>query len=86
MSDKQEWQAYYKQNSDAYKMELATFRIHQNGKVVGTGTDSVGDFEINGTYQNHDIKWIKHYVGRHSIFYSGHINSEQTSINGVWSF
>ena len=59
-------------------MEIDTFQINKNGTVVGSGSDTVGDFEINGTFKNHDIKWVKQYIGAHKIFYSGSINEEHT--------
>lgn len=32
------------------------------------------------------MKWVKHYHNAHSIYYMGKINSEHTSIKGVWGF
>ena len=63
-------------------MELRlTFR---GGVLEGEGRDLLGAFVLNGAYDLRDgsCRWTKHYVGRHSVFYSGF--NEGKGIWGGW--
>lgn len=54
------------------------------GEVTGHGTDRVGAFIINGTYDTATgrCEWTKKYLGRHSVAYRG-VNDGH-GIWGVW--
>jgi len=54
------------------------------GEVTGHGTDRVGPFTINGTYDiaTGRCEWTKKYLGRHSVAYRG-VNDGH-GIWGVW--
>ncbi len=56
----------------------------REGTLTGTGSDHVGSFTVDGTYDVRSGKcaWNKQYIGRHSIAYRG-VNEGQ-GIWGVW--
>jgi len=56
------------------------------GVVAGYGTDSVGDFLIQGMYNEttKEIRWDKQYVGAHLIRYQGKLKTDK--IAGDWSY
>ncbi|WP_169974805.1 hypothetical protein [Tautonia rosea] len=63
-------------------MELhLTFR---QGVLSGEGRDRVGLFLVRGRYDLEDgsCRWVKKYVGRHDVFYSGF--NEGKGIWGTW--
>ena len=55
------------------------------GKMTGTGSDRVGNFDVDGKYELSDGKceWIKKYVGKHSVDYRGF--NEGKGIWGTWT-
>jgi hypothetical protein len=78
------WKGFYLQywmpGRHATDMDL-TF---EDGRLTGSGSDRVGQFTIDGTYDlaTGQCRWVKQYVGRHSIEYSG--LNEGRGIWGVW--
>jgi len=56
------------------------------GVVAGYGSDLVGDFLIQGFYDDTSlsISWDKTYIGRHTILYEGKMDKQ--TIKGSWSF
>jgi hypothetical protein len=54
------------------------------GTLRGDGSDWVGPFTMDGSYQLEDGRcwWIKRYTGRHDVSYSGY--NEGKGIWGVW--
>ena len=56
----------------------------RNGTITGEGADGIGLFVIDGRYypQEGECAWIKTYVGRHSVEYTGY--REQKGIWGTW--
>ncbi|HEY2881661.1 MAG TPA: hypothetical protein VGJ15_04495 [Pirellulales bacterium] len=55
-----------------------------NGQLSGAGSDWVGQYTIEGTYDaaTGQCQWIKRYLGRHYVSYRG-VN-EGRGIWGVW--
>lgn len=55
------------------------------GAIRGEGTDYVGPWTIEGRYDaaSGDCQWIKQYLGKHQVAYSG--TSASTGIEGTWS-
>jgi hypothetical protein len=56
----------------------------REGTLTGTGSDHVGPYTIDGTYdvRTGQCAWNKQYVGRHCVAYRG-VNEGQ-GIWGVW--
>lgn len=54
-----------------------------DGVVTGEGTDYVGPWTLVGQYDEANVTWIKQYVGKHSVSYSGNIDGDQ--IKGHWN-
>ena len=67
------------------------------GRLVGTGTDRVGDFTLEGTYGEEGIRFIKRYCSphaKHVVMYAGEYDGEGTYsgvydlgveiMNGTW--
>jgi hypothetical protein len=55
-----------------------------DGRITGDGADSVGVFVIAGGYNSAggDCHWVKTYVGRHAVSYTGF--REGKGIWGTW--
>ena len=55
-----------------------------DGKIKGEGTDYVGPWVSHGDYDvNTGIcSWVKQYIGKHTVTYSGQIG--QNGIMGHW--
>lgn len=55
-----------------------------NGRMWGDGQDKVGKFVIEGRYTLDDGKahWLKTYIGKHFVQYSGY--NEGKGIWGIW--
>jgi hypothetical protein len=56
----------------------------QNGVLTGTGSDRVGPYTVDGTYDpaTGHCEWTKQYLGKHRVAYRG-INDGH-GIWGVW--
>jgi hypothetical protein len=57
----------------------------ENGVMLGTGADQVGLFLIAGRYNDATAtaEWLKHYIGRHTVLYSGRLSG--TTLSGAWT-
>jgi len=55
-----------------------------NGSLRGTGSDIVGDFQLNGFLKEDRIYLLKRYIGAHRIEYNGESVGEGT-YKGFWS-
>ncbi len=60
-------------------IETATIEVMPGGKIQATGTDEVGKFTFNGAFSTHDstFKFIKNYIGQHTIYYEGTFNKKK---------
>ena len=65
-----------------HKMDLKL--TWSNGTITGRGSDRVGPFTIDGTYDpaTGQCEWTKQYVGKHAVAYRG-VNDGH-GIWGVW--
>lgn len=63
-------------------MEDFTLRF-DNGIVSGGGKDIIGMFVIKGDYSAGEITFVKQYIGRHKVVYTGQYDGEG-SIHGTW--
>jgi hypothetical protein len=77
-----EWTGFYIQNRRQYRQDLVlTFA---NGRMRGSGGDSIGAFAIRGRYDavTLEVTWTKTYLGAHSVHYRGF--REGKGIWGTW--
>lgn len=56
------------------------------GRVTGHGSDCIGDFELNGSYNLQDGRCliVKQYLGAHSVKYDGCNQNDGLWIWGTW--
>jgi len=54
--------------------------------IIGAGEDGVGSFEIAGIVNDRNVKFVKKYFEKHSIFYKGELNEDGREIEGHWGF
>lgn len=77
------WRGSYRQYGSDHPQALdVTF---DSGVMIGTGGDGIGIFLIAGRYDEEagDARWLKHYIGRHTVSYSGSLVG--TTISGTWT-
>ena len=79
-----EWNGFYLENHQPKRGWMHLYMSFTGGKIKGEGTDYVGPWVAHGDY---DLKtgicsWIKQYVGKHSVTYSGKISDK--GIMGHW--
>lgn len=55
----------------------------KDGVVQGHGSDAVGEFHIFGHHNEKKVKFIKQYIGKHSVEYKGHVHNG-TKLTGKW--
>jgi hypothetical protein len=53
------------------------------GQVSGSGRDIIGLFVIRGTYEGGHLQFVKKYLGKHKVVYTGTYDGEG-SIHGRW--
>lgn len=58
--------------------------VFAEGIVLGSGTDEVGDFVINGYQKGTKVKFIKKYHGKHTVTYNGTIDNKNV-VSGFWN-
>ena len=74
-----EWEGFYLQYGSKYKM--ACNLDFKDGKVSGAGSDRVGPFRWDGSYNTEigTCNMTKSYFGKHTVSYSGYADE-----NGIW--
>jgi len=83
------WEGYYqypdKNGKKGAQDPMAMDVTMVAGVVAGYGSDKVGDFLIQGLYDDNtlEVSWDKQYVGKHVITYSGKL-VDATTITGKW--
>jgi hypothetical protein len=78
------WIGFYSYSAAGRRHRMDLHLTFALGKMTGDGSDDVGPFRIQGTYDttNHECNWIKQYIGRHSVSYRGF--REGKGIWGTW--
>jgi hypothetical protein len=78
------WTGWFKQGGSRTDMYFKNFRIEMNGKIWGSGSDEVGQFQISGkmTPSNQRLTFHKKYQGAHTVVYKGKM--EGNHISGGW--
>src|SRR5215210_7366287 len=77
------WRGYWEQPVFGRQfMDDFTLRF-ADGQITGSGRDIVGLFVIRGQYQGGSLEFVKQYVGKHKVVYTGTYDGEG-SIHGTW--
>lgn len=77
------WRGFWEQQFYGRQfMEDFTLRF-ADGIVSGGGKDIIGLFVVKGEYTDGQINFVKQYVGRHKVIYTGQYDGEG-SIHGTW--
>lgn len=76
------WEGFYTYNmgQDASQHSMAFYLNFQNELIIGSGSDDIGGFSWQGTYDISKMTCImtKAYT-THQVYYQGHIDE-----NGIW--
>lgn len=77
------WRGYWEQPVFGRQfMDDFTLRF-ADGVVTGSGRDIIGPFVIRGDYEGGRVQFVKQYLGRHRVVYTGTYDGEGT-IHGRW--
>ncbi len=79
-----EWRGYWDQEVWG-RQPMGPLQLRfRSGKIEGEGRDIIGRFTFEGDYDDEGtIRLVKHYLGRHQVFYRGVYDGEGT-IFGEW--
>lgn len=79
------WHGWWEQPAFG-RQAMAEFTLRfAGGEVTGGGVDLVGRFTVGGRCEpNGDVRFVKHYVGKHTVIYEGQHDGEGT-IFGTWT-
>jgi len=71
----------YDQHEMNYYLEFDGDTLRANGK------DDVGEFELNGGVDktSFQVKFLKHYIGQHTVDYNGSYDTKLHHIWGQWN-
>ena len=83
----QKWSGYYEQGGQQYSMEIQNFYL-SGVQVLGSGSDSIGQFDINGLVSDNNqtsrkVEFVKQYRGQHAVNYVGEYSDNLC--HGTWS-
>jgi hypothetical protein len=55
--------------------------------IEGEGEDEVGQFKLEDIgSQDGEVRWKKNYIGQHTIFYQGVVDTNPMMVRGHWGF
>lgn len=61
-----QWNGHFYQYGNEYPMTFTNFYISPvpQGNITGSGSDSIGNFEIRGSFNNNAtaVRFAKHYI------------------------
>ena len=79
-----EWNGFYLENIQPRRGWMHLYMSFADGKIKGEGTDYVGPWVLQGEYDldSGNCSWIKQYLGKHQVVYSGKIG--ENGIMGHW--
>ena len=80
-----EWVGFYVYSGRTKRFLMDLILTFSDGRMSGEGCDGIGSFHIEGDYSETTMEcsWVKKYLGRHSVEYSG--CKEGKHIWGTWS-
>ena len=79
------WNGFYLEKHNENRGWMHLYLDFSDGKVKGEGTDYVGPWVLEGTYDENsgDCTWVKQYMGRHRVTYTGKLG--ENGITGTWA-
>jgi hypothetical protein len=79
-----QWNGFYIESHKSQRGWMHQYLEFADDKMTGEGTDYVGPWTLTGVLDlvGQRAKWVKHYVGKHDVNYSGKISGK--GIVGVW--
>jgi hypothetical protein len=79
-----EWNGFYVESHQPRRGWMNLYMSFANGIIEGEGTDYVGPWVATGDYdlQTGICSWVKQYLGKHRVVYSGRIS--ENGIQGQW--
>ena len=79
-----EWNGFYLENHQPRRGWMHLYMSFADGKIKGEGTDYVGPWVSQGDYDLSTgiCSWVKQYIGKHQVVYSGKIGPN--GIMGHW--
>ena len=85
--DAQKWEGTITRDAGQNREEFTISRLqfNEDGKVTGTGGDTLGAFHIEGTVSGQTIKYQQQYTANGNVaHYEGRLNEEMTEMSGDW--
>jgi len=78
------WTGFYTYAELETRHRMEFHLIFKNGAVNGDGTDNVGPFVIQGSYEEAggSVRWTKIYTGSHEVIYDGKLDG--IGLYGIW--
>ena len=84
------WGGFYVQCGSQHPMTFDKLDINlgPGGPIVGSGSDTVGAFTINGSFSPNApvCRFTKQYQGQHAVYYEGTYNQTTKKIEGQYGF
>lgn len=79
-----EWNGFYLEKHQPRRGWMHLYMTFTEGKIKGEGTDYVGPWVANGTYDldSGKCEWVKQYLGKHTVSYQGQLGDQ--GIMGQW--
>lgn len=77
-----EWEGHFEQNGAKTPVNFDNMRLKTDGSIIGGGSDSVGEFQIQGKLSGKELEFTKQYVGAHAVVYKGKLR--RGTIKGNW--
>jgi hypothetical protein len=79
-----EWEGFYTYGASTRNDEMKLELEFANGEIVGSGTDSIGAFSWDGTYNTStgECQLTKRYIRKHNVAYEG--KADEGGIRGNW--
>ena len=77
------WKGHYIQAGQRDDMRFNHFQIDFNGAISGSGSDTAGQFNLQGRLTGTSVQFVKQYPGSHSVNYNGQIHNGV--ITGQWT-
>ena len=79
-----EWCGFFVESHRSERGWMHLFMTFVDGQIKSEGTDYVGPWHFEGTYDLNSGKcqWIKKYRGLHNVYYDGTVGED--GIKGTW--
>jgi len=78
------WTGHYEQFNQFQPMQFQDMQVGLNGQIVGSGSDVVGQFQIQGQVSRQGtVQFVKQYIGQHAVQYNGIVGDSH--VKGRWT-